>query len=263
MYRRPIKIVFDDEEENLPNVSIYPKDRVKIIILDDDDDLKTRKREKCVIPKCKCVSNERDMCKKHCKQYHFEKPEECPVCLESLKEEKYPLLECGHWVHHDCVVNSGKAECPCCRASVKLNKTQRSALKKIHDKFKRDKEEEERREIRQQLELERSIISRNTNWIDNRETTSFFINRRGSTSDRIREYMNSDERASTITILQDIMTSPHTTLRNDATVLFELQSALQTIQNSELNVSRRMFNIFTGLVGVIEQEIRGVVLENI
>ena len=257
MYRNPVKIVFEEEEEDVK------KDRVKIIILDDDDDdVNIKKKEKCVIPNCKCVANQRDMCRKHCKKYPFDKPEECPVCLDTLKDEKYPLLECGHWVHHDCVINSGKAECPCCRAQVKLNKTQQSKLKKIHNKFKRDKEEEERREIQQQLERERALISRTTNWLDNRETVSFFSGRRG-TSSRLGEYLNSDERVSTITMLQDIMTSPHDTLRNDATILFELQNALQTIQNSELNVSRRMFNIFTGLVGVVEQEIRGVVLDNI
>jgi gas vesicle protein len=48
------------------------------------------------------------------KKWKFDKPEECPVCFESLSNQKIPL-ECDHWVHSKCIKKSGKAQCPICR----------------------------------------------------------------------------------------------------------------------------------------------------
>ena len=45
----------------------------------------------------------------------FQKPEECPVCLEDIRKEKYPL-SCGHWVHKSCIEKQVKNECPLCRS---------------------------------------------------------------------------------------------------------------------------------------------------
>ena len=80
--------------------------------------------KKCVIPCCKNVGRgQYTFCNKHKKIYKFEKPEECPICMDDMKNEKYPLRgevegKCGHWVHHSCVVSSGKQECPICREKV-------------------------------------------------------------------------------------------------------------------------------------------------
>jgi hypothetical protein len=49
--------------------------------------------------------------------YKTDKPPECPVCYESLKNENSPL-DCGHWVHIECVKKHFKPECPVCRAPV-------------------------------------------------------------------------------------------------------------------------------------------------
>jgi len=54
-----------------------------------------------------------------------EKPEECPVCFESLGRSR--PLSCGHWVHRDCVLQSGKKECPICRSQVTI----RGAVKRL------------------------------------------------------------------------------------------------------------------------------------
>jgi len=49
-----------------------------------------------------------------------DKPEDCPVCYESINSQK-EALECGHWVHTECIVKSTKAQCPICRRSLVLN----------------------------------------------------------------------------------------------------------------------------------------------
>jgi hypothetical protein len=112
------------------------------------------------------------------------------------------------------------------------------------------------------MELERSLVSRNTSWIDNRESTDFF---RGGTRtrDRIQRYLESDERVATVTHLQDLMISQDEETRNDATVLFEMQNMLTRLNNTEMRISRRMLTIFMGITGVVEGEIRGIVTDEI
>ena len=242
---------------------IYPPGYQPVQIEVIEEDIPIVKKIKCVIPGCKNVGKQRyNFCIKHSTKYKFEKPEECCVCLDELKDEKYPLRECGHWIHHKCVIMTGKEECPCCRGKVTLTKEQQKELNDIKNKNKKEKIEEEQRELRRALEAERRIINRNTTWIDNRDSTDFF--RGGSrTRDRIQRYLESDERVATITHLQDLMISPHEETRNDSMVLFELQSTLNRISNTELRVSRRMFSLFMGVIGVVEGEIRGRVLENV
>lgn len=100
-------------------------------------------RKKCVIPSCKNVGRgKHTFCNKHTKMYRYEKPEECPVCMEDLQNEKYPLRgevegKCGHWVHHSCVISSGKQECPICREKIKLKKEELSKLLEIQKKHKK------------------------------------------------------------------------------------------------------------------------------
>ena len=62
--------------------------------------------------------------------YVSEKPCECPVCFESLKNEK-KSLSCGHWVHKDCIIKSKKDTCPLCRQTIKLNKEERFKLNEL------------------------------------------------------------------------------------------------------------------------------------
>lgn len=55
-----------------------------------------------------------------------EKPSECPVCYESLNEDK--ALSCGHWVHKSCIIKSKKDNCPMCRQKVKLTRREREDM---------------------------------------------------------------------------------------------------------------------------------------
>ena len=41
---------------------------------------------------------------------------DCPVCYETITSAE--TLPCGHLVHEQCIINSGKAACPICRMSL-------------------------------------------------------------------------------------------------------------------------------------------------
>jgi hypothetical protein len=48
------------------------------------------------------------------KVYRFEKPDDCPICLEKLDDIEEPL-SCGHWFHPICISKCLTTECPLCR----------------------------------------------------------------------------------------------------------------------------------------------------
>ncbi len=236
----------------------------------EDEIIVANPPKKCVIPSCKNVGRgQHTFCNKHKKMYRFEKPEECPICANGLEDEKYPLRgevegKCGHWVHHSCVILSGKQECPICREKIKLNKEQQKQLLEIQKKNKKEKEQEERREIMQALQVERSLISRNTRWMDDRGSISdFFTHRSRNVVERVQYYLDSDERTATILQLQDMMTSTSQSIRSNSTVLFELQNSFAAIMNTGLSVNRRTHDIFYRIIGAIEYEIRTQVIENL
>ena len=70
-----------------------------------------------------------DYCKTHYEKFRLEKPDECPVCMESLNDVKVPL-SCSHWVHRKCILNWGKSNCPVCRAEIKLTANERKKMYK-------------------------------------------------------------------------------------------------------------------------------------
>lgn len=43
---------------------------------------------------------------------------ECPVCYISIEDYILPLEPCGHRIHTECIIKSGKAKCPLCRESI-------------------------------------------------------------------------------------------------------------------------------------------------
>jgi len=78
---------------------------------------KTIKGQSC---KNKCM-DKLNYCKIHNYIYKIEKPEDCLICCESLKREKYPL-SCGHWIHKECIYKWSKKQCPVCTLPIKLTK---------------------------------------------------------------------------------------------------------------------------------------------
>ena len=63
---------------------------------------------------------------------HFqeEKPQDCPVCFESLEKEN-KTLSCGHWVHMDCIIKSKKDCCPMCRQQVSMSILEKYQLQEL------------------------------------------------------------------------------------------------------------------------------------
>ena len=72
-----------------------------------------------------------------------ERQDECHVCCNEINEH----LSCGHFVCKSCIVNSGKETCPLCRKVVSLNIEEVKQMNIIKEKMKREKYEEERRQI--------------------------------------------------------------------------------------------------------------------
>ncbi len=63
---------------------------------------------------CKYKSILRGYCGVHSKIYKYDKPDECAICFETLEYVKTPL-ECGHWIHKECIQLWGKNVCPLCK----------------------------------------------------------------------------------------------------------------------------------------------------
>lgn len=86
------------------------------------------------------VYKEYDYCKTHYEKFRLEKPEDCPICMESLENVKIPL-SCSHWVHRDCIIKWGKNKCPICTANIKLTKSEIKKMRRINKE--NDNEENE------------------------------------------------------------------------------------------------------------------------
>jgi hypothetical protein len=117
----------------------------KKIVINDVSFLNTKDFKICCDLHNKCLSV-------------FEKPDECPICLEEFsKYDSVPLIPCSHWVCKKCVINSGKNECPICRQEVQLSKVELKQCNKINNKRQKEKEEQqmiEDRRIAEQLQRE-------------------------------------------------------------------------------------------------------------
>jgi len=78
-------------------------------------------------------SKQGNYCHLHNKMYKFDKPEECPICMDNINEELRPL-DCGHWVHKQCLLKWNDI-CPTCRNPIKLSRSERRILNKNTDKI--------------------------------------------------------------------------------------------------------------------------------
>jgi len=62
-----------------------------------------------------------EYCNQHSHRYRFEKPDECPVCMDVISSRTETPLSCGHWVHKHCLVPTNLHMCPVCRQSMQPN----------------------------------------------------------------------------------------------------------------------------------------------
>jgi len=117
--------------------------------------------DNCCLPSCKNKCFTEDFCKSHSEKYKFTKPSECAVCFHSLSDEKHPILECGHWIHYDCIFKSNKLECPLCRTSIKIPRK----VKKLYiENIRQKKIQEEKNRILEQQRLSKILYDKFENY---------------------------------------------------------------------------------------------------
>lgn len=117
-------------------------ERIRVDIDSDDQDdatqnrvnRKTKKKiPKCAVDGCRFNSTSHyNLCKRHAGTRLIEK-EDCAICMEQI--DKCPL-SCGHWIHIDCVIQSGKKECPICKSDVRFTKEQSQSYRQRQRELK-------------------------------------------------------------------------------------------------------------------------------
>ena len=150
-----------------------------------------KRKIKCKYLGCKKYFNPQDesyiCCEDHQKLiFTYEKPDECPICLTTFepKEEKgritfIPLIPCHHWVCVNCVINSGKLECPICRQSVKLSEKDEQKCNKKALKINKEKERIQMEEDRRMAEqMQRELNQQNIGIAERRNVIQVVIPRR-------------------------------------------------------------------------------------
>lgn len=87
-------------------------------------------RQLCSFDKCysKCVNTTYSFCMIHMSNQlpirNIDKPDECPICFEpdDSINNTFLHLTCGHWVHKNCIIQTGRVGCPICRQFIYLDK---------------------------------------------------------------------------------------------------------------------------------------------
>lgn len=125
-------------------------------------------RKKCKYPECrKMVRNDPNTpeerkdtcCITHQPLIHtYQKPEECPVCCSPF-QLNLPLFPCYHWVCKDCIIHTGKKECPVCRQDVFLSKEEDKKIEIVAKRIQKEKQQaqmDEDRRLARQLQDQES-----------------------------------------------------------------------------------------------------------
>ena len=60
-------------------------------------------------------------CENHEHKYRLEKPNDCAICMDHVSEQTEIPLECGHWFHKQCLLQTNKHVCPMCRQPMYQN----------------------------------------------------------------------------------------------------------------------------------------------
>jgi len=70
------------------------------------------------LERCTNISTKK-YCDIHEEKYKYEKPDDCPVCMDVISDETEIPLSCGHWIHKECLVPTNLHICPLCRQNMK------------------------------------------------------------------------------------------------------------------------------------------------
>lgn len=118
----------------------------------------------CQTFRCSYVMKNNERCplrsqnsSKYCSKHYstYERESECPVCMGKVYKVLRP---CEHWVCKDCIIKSGKPECPICRKHVTLSKKERDLLRKEAHINRKKKEEEERKELIEEYGIDEDLL---------------------------------------------------------------------------------------------------------
>lgn len=90
---------------------------------------------------CHRIIRAGDYCFQHINKYRERKPKKCIICYESMINER-SALNCGHWIHIQCIVNSAKEECPICRKKVRLNLKNKLLIERLAKKRRQEMDEQ-------------------------------------------------------------------------------------------------------------------------
>ena len=63
--------------------------------------------------------SDKQFCPDHQHRYRLDKPDDCPICMDTISIVTETPLECGHWIHKECLIPTNKHICPVCRQSMK------------------------------------------------------------------------------------------------------------------------------------------------
>lgn len=110
---------------NIPNYSTKKKSDIVNDIMKILDDEKKKQFKQCpclspsngILERCENLTRHiNNYCVHHRKsRYRLEKPDECPICMDTISIENECPLECGHWVHKECLKPTNLHQCPVCR----------------------------------------------------------------------------------------------------------------------------------------------------
>ena len=62
-----------------------------------------------------------EYCETHMHRYRLEIPDECIICCDTISRETETPLECGHWLHKQCIIPTNLHKCPICQNPLTQN----------------------------------------------------------------------------------------------------------------------------------------------
>lgn len=90
------------------------------------------------------------------------KEDTCCICTEPFNEDFKPLHPCNHYIHIECVCNSGKDVCPVCKTPVLMTPSQTDKTNKINQKHRTEEEKEQFEAlVNQEQNVLRELLIRN------------------------------------------------------------------------------------------------------
>ena len=75
-------------------------------------------------------------CSDHAHRYRLEKPDDCPICMDTISCRTETPLECGHWIHKECLIPTNIHICPVCRQQMQQHEVE-FVFGRYHEQYNR------------------------------------------------------------------------------------------------------------------------------